>query len=61
MKMLEKWSFHIIDNEYNDEYDFEGFFEDAFEADRFITENEHAGNKVIVLCLPQMVPASECP
>lgn len=46
MKKYYKYYFHIIDNEFNDEYDFQGYFEDHFEADKFITENENAGNLV---------------
>lgn len=46
MRKYYKYYFHIIDNEYNDEYDFEGYFEDHMVADRFITENENVGNVV---------------
>lgn len=55
-----KYYFHIIDNEFNDEYDYEGYFEDHMEADRFITENENAGN-VITIVAPffEMVPVEE--
>lgn len=57
-----KYYFHIIDREVDDEYDFEGFFFDHMEADRFITENEHAGNTVIILApFIQFVPLTECP
>lgn len=46
MRKYYKYYFHIIDNELNDEYDFQGYFEDHMEADKFITENENAGNFV---------------
>ena len=46
MRKYYKYYFHIIDNEVNDEYDFEGYFEDHMVADRFITENENVGNVV---------------
>ena len=44
-----KYHFHIIDNEYGGEYDYEGYFDDHFEADRFITENEAVGNVVTMI------------
>lgn len=46
-----KYYFHIIDNEYGGQYDYEGYFDDHFEADRFITENEAVGN-VITMVAP---------
>lgn len=46
--MYAKYFFHIVDREFDDEYDFTAWFEDHDEADRFITENEHAGNTVIM-------------
>jgi hypothetical protein len=56
------YHFHIIDREYNDEYDFEGFFFDHMEADRFITENEQAGNTVIIMApFIEWVPLENCP
>ena len=39
-----KYYFHIIDNEFGGQYDYEGYFNDHFEADKFIRENEEAGN-----------------
>ena len=44
-----KYYFHIIDNEYGGQYDYEGYFDDHFEADRFITENEVVGNVVTMV------------
>lgn len=49
MKTYIKYYFHIIDVEFDSEYDFEAYFESHFEADRFIQENERAGNTVIIL------------
>lgn len=39
---------HIIDNEFNTEYDFDGCFEDHFEAARFMEENEAVGNVIMM-------------
>lgn len=47
--MLYKYFFHIIDNEINTEYDYQGYFEDHFEADKFISENEAVGNVVTIM------------
>ena len=47
--MLYKYFFHIIDNEVNTEYDYQGYFEDHFEADKFISENEAVGNVVTII------------
>ena len=47
--MLYKYFFHIIDNEINTEYDYQGYFEDHFEADKFISENEAVGNVVTII------------
>ena len=49
-----KYYFHIIDNEYGGQYDYEGYFDDHYEADRFITENEAVGN-VITMVAPYYV------
>jgi hypothetical protein len=51
MQTYYHYHFHIIDRElgYTIEYDFDCYFEDHMEADRFITENEHAGNTVIMI------------
>lgn len=47
MKAL-KVTFYIIDNQYDDEYDYIGYFSNIHEADKFIDENEAAGNEVII-------------
>jgi hypothetical protein len=48
MTTFYKYYFHIIDNEFNTEYDFEAYFKDHFESDIFITENEEAGNIITI-------------
>ena len=60
------YHFHIIDRECGivNEYDFDGYFDDHMEADRFITENEQAGNTIIMVapyiteieCTPDNLP-----
>ena len=57
-----KYYFHIIDNEFGGQYDYEGYFDDHFEADRFITENEAVGN-VITMVAPyyEFVSMDEVP
>ena len=44
-----KYYFHIIDNEFGGQYDYEGYFADHFEADKFIRENEAVGNVVTII------------
>lgn len=44
-----KYYFNIIDNEFGGQYDYEGYFGDHFEADKFIRENEEAGNVVTII------------
>lgn len=44
-----KYYFHIIDNEYGCEYDYQGYFNDHDEASRFLQENKEAGNIVTIL------------
>ena len=44
-----KYYFNIIDNEFGCQYDYEGYFADHFEADKFIRENEEAGNVVTII------------
>jgi hypothetical protein len=53
-----KYFFHIVDREFNDEYDYEGYFSDHLEADDFIRENEEAGNTVTILA-PYFVEVDE--
>lgn len=57
-----KYYFNIIDNEFGGEYDYEGYFDDYMEADKFIQENEAAGN-VVTLIAPyyEFVPMDEVP
>lgn len=43
-----KYYMTINDVEFDDVYDYEGLFEDPFEADRFLTENENVGNTIII-------------
>jgi hypothetical protein len=43
-----KYYMTINDVEFDDVYDYEGLFEDHFEADRFLTENESVGNTIII-------------
>lgn len=40
--------FHIVDNEVETEYDYTGYFANIHEADKFIDENEAAGNEVLI-------------
>lgn len=44
-----KYYFNIIDNEFGGQYDYEGYFSDHFEADKFIRENEAVGNVVTII------------
>ena len=48
--MLEmyKYTMHIIDKEFNDEYDYVALFHDHFEAANFLDENTAAGNIVTI-------------
>ena len=57
-----RYYFNIIDNEFGGQYDYEGYFDDHFEADRFITENEAVGN-VITMVAPyyEFVSMDEVP
>lgn len=48
MRTYLKYYFHIVDVEYGSEYDYEGYFESHFEADKFIQENEEVGNTVVI-------------
>ena len=44
-----KYYFNIIDNEFGGQYDYEGYFDDHFEADKVICENETVGNVVTII------------
>ena len=46
-----KYYFHIIDNEFGGQYNYEGYFSDHLEADKFIQENEAVGN-IITMVAP---------
>lgn len=59
--MMRKSVFHIVDREFGTEYDYEAYFTDEMEEDRFITENEHVGNTLVYVCLPVWVPIDEVP
>lgn len=43
-----KYEFYIIDRQYDDEYDYIAYFEDDFEAMKFVEENLSAGNTVVI-------------
>lgn len=57
-----KYYFHIVDREFNDEYDFQGYFLDHDEVEPFIRNHEMAGNSVTII-FPgyELVPIAECP
>ena len=57
-----KYYFNIIDNEFGGQHDYEGYFDDHFEADKFICENEAAGN-IITIIAPyfELVSMDEVP
>ncbi len=57
-----KYYFNIIDNEFGGQYDYIGYFDDHFEADKFIRENEAVGNVVTILApYYEFVPMDEVP
>lgn len=57
-----KYYFHIIDREFDDEYDYQGYFDDHMEADRFITDNERAGNTIVMVApFIEWVAKDDCP
>ena len=43
-----KYEFYIIDRQYDDEYDYIAYFEDDFEAMKFVEENLSVGNTVVI-------------
>lgn len=43
-----KYEFHITDNLFDSEYDYDGYFLDHEEAEVFIKENEDSGNIVTI-------------
>ncbi len=57
-----KYHFHIIDREFDDEYDYQGYFDDHMEADRFITDNERVGNTIVMVApFIEWVALEDCP
>ena len=57
-----KYYFHIVDREFDDEYDFQGYFLDHDDIEPFIKDNEKVGNTVtIVAPYYELVPVTECP
>lgn len=57
-----KYYFHIFDNKSGTQYDYEGYFDDHFEADKFICENEAVGNVVTIIApYYKFVPMDEVP
>lgn len=48
MTKFYEYNMTISDAEYCDTYNFTAYFTDHFEADRFLTENENAGNSIII-------------
>lgn len=44
-----KYYFNIIDNEFGGQYDYEGYFDDHCEANKFIRENEAVGNVITII------------
>ena len=60
MKTYYIYHMHIIDNEFDSEYDFDGYFKDHFEAARFMEENEAVGN-IITMRAPFITEAQMSP
>ena len=57
-----KYHFHIIDREFDDKYDYQGYFDDHMEADRFITDNERVGNTIVMVApFIEWVALEDCP
>lgn len=57
-----KYYFHIIDNEFNSEYDYEGYFDDHEEVEPFIQDNEKVGNIVTIIApYYKYVDKADCP
>ena len=57
-----KYYFYITDCEYNSEYAYEGYFNNHFEADKFIVENEAVGNTIVMIApFIQWVNLEDCP
>ena len=56
-----KYTFHIVDNENNSEYDYEGYFCSFTELGQFIKENIEVGNVITVLYGHEWVPYEDLP
>lgn len=56
-----RYTFHIVDNEFGDEYDYEGYFCSDAELGQFIKENIEVGNVVTVLFGHEWVPQEDLP
>lgn len=57
-----KYYFHIIDREYGNEYDFEGYFLSHDEVIPFIEDNKKAGNTVECIApYFELVPIKDLP
>ena len=58
-----RYTFHIVDNEFGDEYDYEGFFSgyEYEELGKFIKENLDAGNVITVLDGHRWTPREDLP
>lgn len=56
-----RYTFHIIDNEIGEEYDYEGFFSGYADMGKFIKENLDVGNVVTVLDGHKWVPTEDLP
>ena len=56
-----RYGFHIVDNEFSDEYDYEGYFCSTAEMGQFIKENIEVGNVVTVLYGHEWIPMEDLP
>ena len=56
-----RYTFHIVDNEFGDEYDYEGYFCSHAELGQFIKENIEVGNVVTVLDGYEWIPTEDLP
>lgn len=56
-----KYYFHIVDNELDSEYDYEGYFSDHEEAIQFIGEHESVGNEICITHMWEWIPADDVP
>lgn len=56
--MIRKYKFYIVDNEFNSQYDYYGYFECPNEVIRFIRENLEVGNLIFTESVQFL--ASDC-